>query len=99
MDLLTIDVVVKFVGAEFRKSEKWAGCFSQGCQNQQSYGQQRPQLDSAHQTGLGSMSHEPSDCSRDVSTGGQICWGGILKIGKVHSRMFFPMEPQSATLG
>ena len=83
MNLLTIDVVVNFVGAKFRKLEKWQDVFPRVARASSPMNKWRPQLDSAHQTGLESTSHEPSDCSCDVSTGGQVCWGGIPKIGKV----------------
>jgi len=67
---------------EFRKSENRENVFNGGGRTSGPTDKQRPQLDSAHQTGLGSTSHEPSDCS-DVSTGGQVCCSGIPKIGKV----------------
>src|SRR5271154_1741046 len=41
----------------------------------------RLQLDLAHQKGLETSLHEISDCSGDTSTG-EVCWGGILKIGQ-----------------
>ena len=82
MNLLTIDVV-KLVGAEFRKSEKWQDVFPRVARTSSPTDKGRPQLDSPRQTVLESTSHEPSECSCDVSTGGQVCWGGIPKIGKV----------------
>jgi len=39
----------------------------------------RPQLDSARRIGLRSYPHESSDCSVDVSTGGEICWAEFRK--------------------
>jgi len=30
-----------------------------------------------------STSHESSDCNGGLSTGGEVCWRGIPKIGKV----------------
>jgi len=39
----------------------------------------RPQLDSARRIGLSSHPHESSDCSVDVSTGGEICWAEFRK--------------------
>ena len=35
-------------------------------------------LDSARQIGLGSTSHEFSDCSNGLSKGGEVCLGGIF---------------------
>ena len=54
----------------------------------------RLQLDLAHQKGLETSLHEISDCSGDTSTGGEVCWGGILKIGQT----FLLMEPQPVML-
>jgi len=86
-EVLTIVVDVSTGGevcwAEFRKSEMWENVFNGGATTSGHMDKRRPQLDSAHQTGLESTPYEPSDCSCDVSTGGQVCWGGILKIGKV----------------
>ena len=39
-------------------------------------------LDSTCQKGLETPLHEISDCSGDASTGGEVCWGRILKIGQ-----------------
>ena len=64
---------------EFRKSENRENIFNGGGRTSGPTDQWRPQLDSVRQTGLGNTSHEPSD----HRCGGEVCWGGIPKIGKV----------------
>jgi len=65
--------------AKIRKSEMWENVFNGGATPSGRVDKQRLQLDSARQTCLGNTSHEPSD----HRCGGEVCWGGILKIGKV----------------
>ena len=80
--------VMKFVGAEFRTSEKWQDVFPRVAGTSSCMDKRRLQLDSVHQTGLESTSHDPFDCNCDVLTPGQVCQGGILKIGKVAGCFF-----------
>ena len=57
---------------EFRKS-KIADGFANGATTSSPMGKRTPQLDSARQIGLGSTSHDFSDCSGgDVSRGNEM---------------------------
>ena len=68
---------------EFRKSEKWENVFNGGATTSGRMDKWRPRLDSARRICLGCMSHEVLTVVVDVSTGDEVCWGGIPNIGKV----------------
>ena len=53
----------------------------------------RPQLDSAHQIDLGSTSHEISNCSGDVSTGGQKELAEFLRLAEFETFLLVAPEP------
>ena len=42
----------------------------------------RPQLDSARQIGLGSTSHDFSDCSGELQEGGEVCWAEFFMLAE-----------------
>jgi hypothetical protein len=76
---------MKFVGAEFFSGATFY-IFACSARTRRSMDKWMARLDSAHQKGLETTSHEVFNCSGDASTGGEVCWGKILKIG--NSRRF-----------
>ena len=40
----------------------------------------RPPLDSARQIGLGSTSHDFSDCNGELQEGGEVCWAEFFML-------------------
>ena len=42
----------------------------------------RPQLDSAHQISLGSISHDFSDCSSELQEGDEVCWAKFFMLAE-----------------
>jgi len=76
MNLLTVVLmyqqVVKFAGRN-SENRNWENVFNGGATTCCHMDKRGPALDSARQIDLGSTPHESSDCSVDVSTGGEVC--------------------------